>query len=199
MKLNRNTKGFTLIELMIVVAIIGILAAVAIPAFINYIARSKTSETSSLLKSITEAEIAFMSRPRADTSGNEVTPCMVTNAMFPASPSSAKRAWSGASAGFNLIGFSSSSPVLYAYGVGVLTFPTSGVAIPAPVTTASTSLCTSAGNDATAATALPTDLHAFASGDTDADSTFSVFGRALSGGGGATISASAVKIYQELE
>jgi type IV pilus assembly protein PilA len=56
---SKNEKGFTLIELMIVVAIIGILAAIAIPNFLRFQAKSKQSEAKTNLGGIFTAEISY--------------------------------------------------------------------------------------------------------------------------------------------
>ena len=56
----RARKGFTLIELMIVVAIIGILAAIAIPNFLKFQAKSKQSEAKANLGAIYTGQIAYL-------------------------------------------------------------------------------------------------------------------------------------------
>ena len=54
-----NNKGFTLVELMIVVAIIGILAAIAIPNFLKYQAKAKQSEAKVNLKGIYTSQLSY--------------------------------------------------------------------------------------------------------------------------------------------
>ena len=61
----RGKKGFTLIELMIVVAIIGILAAIAIPNFLKFQAKSKQSEAKTNLGAIFTGQLSFFGEQNA--------------------------------------------------------------------------------------------------------------------------------------
>lgn len=60
-KILRNPEGFTLVELMVVVAIIGILSAIAVPNFKKYQAKSKQSEAKIQLAAIYNSEVGAQS------------------------------------------------------------------------------------------------------------------------------------------
>ncbi|MDI1308768.1 MAG: type IV pilin protein [Methylotenera sp.] len=68
MKSNKYSVGFTLIELMIVVAVIGILASIALPSYTEYVKKGRRSAAQSHLMEIAQREQQYLLDSRAYTS-----------------------------------------------------------------------------------------------------------------------------------
>ena len=118
---SRNS-GFTLMELMVSVAIVGILATIAIPGFVGYIQRSKTSEATSNLKMLFTGASAYYNAERTarGPSGTTTTHCTV--AAVTATPSTpagtkARTNFPAASASFEDLGFAIADPHYFSYGM----------------------------------------------------------------------------------
>ena len=112
-----NKKGFTLIELMIVVAIIGILAAVAIPAFLKYIKKSKTTEARTNLRKIYDGEVTYYSEETVNQAGTILSKQFVSCTAQPSSYGINKTAGNWETSDWQAVKFATDSPVLYQYVV----------------------------------------------------------------------------------
>jgi len=95
--MTKKAKGFTLIELMIVVAIIGILAAIAIPNFLRYQLRSKFSELKTNVEAIYKSEEALRQSERVLCAGAPTGVFVAFTQAVPAgAPTAQKIVWADA-------------------------------------------------------------------------------------------------------
>ena len=152
--LRRFQSGFTLIELMIVVAIIGILAGTALPAMSAYIKKTKVSEATQNLSVMFRGSASYYNRAAAGqgigaSAGGSCTVGSTTGT-YPAVPTNTKQQINFSTVDeFLALAFSSPDAVYYGYGI--------------------VSIGASCGNSASS------DLYTFyANGDLDGDTDLSV-------------------------
>jgi len=112
----REKKGFTLVELMIVVAIVGVLAAIAIPNFLRFRQRAKISEAKANLGAIRVTEHAYYAEHDLYVGNQAYTPDRTADppGRFP---------WANDTR-FSILGFTPDGRVFFSYGLSGADAPT---------------------------------------------------------------------------
>ncbi len=112
---DQKGKGFTLLELMAVVAILSILATAAIPLLGKYLRKSKTTEVGLNLRKIYDGEVAYYVEEQTLQSGALASKQFVSLAPTPSSPMNDKQPGNFETEGWRAIKFSPDGNVLYSY------------------------------------------------------------------------------------
>jgi type IV pilus assembly protein PilA len=112
-RFRREAGGFTLIELLIVVAIIGALTAIAIPGYLRFQLRSKSSEGKTNLSAIRTAEESYYAEHGVYVSAAPSPPAIGHNQKVPFSNAM------GAGLGFDRLGWAPEGPVYFNYSAAV--------------------------------------------------------------------------------
>jgi prepilin-type N-terminal cleavage/methylation domain-containing protein len=119
MQLKRSRAGFTLIELMVVVGILGVLSAIAVPSFIAIVRRSKTAETAVVLNAMFKSAASYYASERAAQSQTATLAghCTINDAGPSPDSASAYKQPFVADPNFTAIGFTIADQVYYSYTI----------------------------------------------------------------------------------
>jgi type IV pilus assembly protein PilA len=185
-KALRKQEGFTLIELMIVVAIIGILAAIAIPNFLQYQMKSRQSEAKTNLQAVKTSEISFQAERGcyigvlaevgsvAPVAGTKSTPFLWGAGTAPTAGAPLWCVAGGVFGGtFADVGFKATGNVNYYYGVDSTQAPVLGVGTGYTVATSCPIAIAMAGGGA--AVAVQNNFVASAKANLDGDPAISTW------------------------
>lgn len=106
---ERGARGFTLIEMMIVVAIVGLLASLAIPSFIKFHYKAKQAEVRKNLGIIRKLEEAY---------ATEYNTYLEISPYYPGAAGAGRQTWDSTATDFSMLGFEPKGGVYYDYRVG---------------------------------------------------------------------------------
>lgn len=113
---KQQPNGFTLIELMIAIMILGILAATAVPSFVGYLRSAKTNEAVANIGTIARGQVEYWITPHMDSAGARIPNEFITAPKLPAVPGMQRQTVNFmADPNWTAINFAITDPIYFSY------------------------------------------------------------------------------------